>query len=130
MIAGVGIDIVDIARMKQALQRSPKIINKILTPQERKELDVICDGKTSCGDAKFVESLSARFAAKEATVKSLGLSLFAVGLHSIEIRKNDDVPYIDFPTQRTFIKRTISFTCSLTHSATSAAAVVIAEYND
>ncbi len=130
MIVGVGIDIVDIARMRLAVERSPKIIDKILTEQEQKELDVFCDGKTTSNDVRFIESLSARFAAKEATVKSLGLSLFTVGLHSIEIKKNNDVPYIDFPTHRTFTKRRLSFTCSLTHSGTTAAAVVIAEYND
>lgn len=130
MIVGVGIDIVDIDRMRVALERTPAIVNKVLTHQEISEL-VLHHGSDRV-DEKFVASVAARFAAKEATVKSLGLSLFEVGLHSIEIEKNESgVPTIIFPTVLSFYKsedRDISFHCSLTHSTLSAAAVVIAQY--
>lgn len=136
MMLGVGIDIVDNARMKTALERNPLVINKILSQHEQHELDITdIDFSTLHNDDRFVESLAARFAAKEATVKSLGMSLFAAGLHSIEVHRdaNTGAPHIVFPDAQHFYTElhsdfsgTISFHCSLTHSAMSAAAVVIA----
>ncbi len=133
MIIGVGIDIVDVERMKLALERTPSIIQKILTHKERDALQAEQENFHDHADQKFVASVAARFAAKEATVKALGLSLFTVGLHSIEIEKNEaGAPSISFPTCSLFFnseERDISFYCSLTHSTLSAAAVVIAQYD-
>jgi holo-[acyl-carrier protein] synthase len=56
MIHGVGIDIVDIDRFRQSLERTPGLKMKLFTEAER---------------IKSIESLAARFAAKEALVKAL-----------------------------------------------------------
>jgi holo-[acyl-carrier protein] synthase len=56
MIDGVGIDIVDIDRFKQSLERSPGLEPKLFTEVER---------------IKSIQSLAARFAAKEALIKAL-----------------------------------------------------------
>jgi holo-[acyl-carrier protein] synthase len=56
MIDGVGIDIVDIDRFKQTLERSPGLEPKLFTEVER---------------IKSIQSLAARFAAKEALIKAL-----------------------------------------------------------
>jgi holo-[acyl-carrier protein] synthase len=56
MIAGVGIDVVDINRFKQSLERTPELETKLFTETER---------------TKSIQSLAARFAAKEALVKAL-----------------------------------------------------------
>ena len=54
MIVGVGVDIVDIARMKLAVERNKNIIYKILTKSELEQLpnlDILSE--------RFLESLSA-----------------------------------------------------------------------
>ena len=56
MIDGIGIDVVDIERFKVSLDRTPGLLEKIFTSNER---------------VKPVASLAARFAAKEALVKAL-----------------------------------------------------------
>ena len=56
MIDGIGIDVVDIARFKQSLERTPHLAQKLFTESER---------------TKSAASLAARFAAKEALYKAL-----------------------------------------------------------
>jgi holo-[acyl-carrier protein] synthase len=56
MIDGVGIDVVDMNRFKQSLERTPGLALKLFTEVER---------------SKSIQSLAARFAAKEALVKAL-----------------------------------------------------------
>lgn len=56
MIDGIGIDVVDIARFKQSLERTPHLADKLFTESER---------------TKSAPSLAARFAAKEALYKAL-----------------------------------------------------------
>lgn len=126
MIRGIGIDIVDTARMRKALDRNSKIVNEILTDLEIAALDRI-DSQSQ----RFVESISARFAAKEAFAKSLGLSMFAIGMHNIEILKNGDVPFLAINPETIASQGLVdlSFHLSLTHSDASAVAVVICEQN-
>ena len=57
-IVGVGIDVVDVARLERALARTPRLSQRLFT-----------DGERAHGRA---ESLAARFAAKEAVAKALG----------------------------------------------------------
>ena len=56
MIDGIGIDVVDIARFQESLERTPSLREKLFTEAERD---------------KSVQSLAARFAAKEALYKAL-----------------------------------------------------------
>jgi holo-[acyl-carrier protein] synthase len=57
MIVGVGIDVVEIARIEQALDRTQDLADRLFTEEER---------------ALPMPSLAARFAAKEALAKALG----------------------------------------------------------
>ncbi|HEX6876755.1 MAG TPA: holo-ACP synthase [Nocardioidaceae bacterium] len=57
MILGVGIDVVDVGRFEQALERTPSLLERLFTEQERD---------------RPLASLAARFAAKEALAKALG----------------------------------------------------------
>jgi holo-[acyl-carrier protein] synthase len=57
MIVGVGVDVVDIARFQASLERTPGLLERLFTPDERK---------------LKIASLAARFAAKEAAAKALG----------------------------------------------------------
>ena len=62
MIVGVGIDVVEVARLARALERTPGLAGRLFTPDET------CAGE----QVRAVESLAARFAAKEAVAKALG----------------------------------------------------------
>jgi holo-[acyl-carrier protein] synthase len=56
-VIGVGIDVVDIGRFADALERTPTLRERLFTSQERE---------------RPLASLAARFAAKEALAKALG----------------------------------------------------------
>jgi holo-[acyl-carrier protein] synthase len=58
VIVGVGIDVVQVVRLERALARTPTLAGRLFTDAERE----LCR----------VESLAARFAAKEAVAKALG----------------------------------------------------------
>jgi len=78
MIYGVGTDIVAVARVEQALERSgPRFAARILAPGER-------DAFNSA--AQPARLLAKRFAAKEAFGKAFGTGIaMPATLHSIEI---------------------------------------------
>jgi holo-[acyl-carrier protein] synthase len=65
MIVGTGIDLVELERMKLALERQPRLIFRILTAEERKAMESLSFGRR-------VEYLAGRFCAKEALAKALG----------------------------------------------------------
>jgi holo-[acyl-carrier protein] synthase len=58
VIVGVGIDVVDVARLGAALERTPSLRHRLFTATEQ--------------ELGRLESLAARFAAKEACAKVLG----------------------------------------------------------
>jgi holo-[acyl-carrier protein] synthase len=62
-IAGLGVDICEIARMERALARHPTMRERVFTPEEI----AYCEGK-----ARPAESFAGRFAAREAVIKALG----------------------------------------------------------
>jgi holo-[acyl-carrier protein] synthase len=64
MIVGTGIDIAEVPRIRQSIDRfGERFLNRIYTVGERR----YCDSK-----ANRVERYAARFAAKEAAMKALG----------------------------------------------------------
>ena len=63
MIVGLGIDVVDIARFEQTLERTPALATRLFTDAEM---------VTASGSARSAASLAARFAAKEAVAKAVG----------------------------------------------------------
>jgi holo-[acyl-carrier protein] synthase len=64
MIIGIGIDVMEVPRFEQALQRhGERLLNRLFTPGER----AYCQSK-----ARAVEHFAARFCAKEAGMKALG----------------------------------------------------------
>ena len=80
MILGVGTDIVAIARIESALERTPALAQRVLTPTELQQW------QESRQPARF---LAKRFAAKEAAVKALGTGIGrGVGWQQLEVSKN------------------------------------------
>jgi holo-[acyl-carrier protein] synthase len=78
---GIGTDLVDIDRFRGVLQRTPGIAERLFCDAERAYA-----GRAADPAAR----LAARFAAKEATLKSLGLGLGAMALSEIEVVKHED----------------------------------------
>ncbi len=74
-MAGVGIDLLEIDRMERALERHPRLAERIFTAAER---------EYAAARARPGRHLAARFAAKEAVVKALGMS-GGFGLREIEV---------------------------------------------
>jgi holo-[acyl-carrier protein] synthase len=114
-VLGVGIDVVDIARFAETLERTPAMRERLFTPTER---------------TRPLASLAARFAAKEALAKSLGAP---GGLHWTDA----EVYVEDSGQPRLRVHGTVaaraaelgvrSWHVSLSHDAGVASAVVIAE---
>jgi holo-[acyl-carrier protein] synthase len=63
VIASIGVDIIEIERIRQALERHPRMAERLFTEAER----AYCEAR---GDP--ASHYAARFAAKEATAKALG----------------------------------------------------------
>jgi holo-[acyl-carrier protein] synthase len=115
VIVGVGIDVVDVDRFGQALERTPKLRERLFTESER-----------SLGLA----SLAARFAAKEALAKSLGAPVGMRWLDATVVQDGKGQPSLQVSgtvAARAEGLGVASFHLSLSHDAGIASAVVIAE---
>ena len=113
----VGLDLIEIPRIERALARRPTLAERIFSVAE---LDF------ARARARPGRHLAARFAAKEAALKALGLG--GLRLHEVEVEGGGDVP----PTLRlsgaaaTAARgRGVDLELSLTHSRELAAAVVV-----
>lgn len=81
MITGIGLDIVEIERIRKLDGKSPKFRERVLT---RSELDAY----TELSGHRKTEFLAGRFAAKEAFSKALGTGIGKeCSFHDIEILK-------------------------------------------
>lgn len=79
MVIGIGVDIVDIARIENAIKRFPRMESKIFTAEEAS----YCQSKQ-----KPYLHFAVRFAAKEAVVKSLGTGLRGFSWKDISVSRN------------------------------------------
>jgi holo-[acyl-carrier protein] synthase len=77
MIAGVGCDLVDCARLSRALGRTPRLLERLFTPAERD------------GAGGRLERLAGLFAAKEAALKALGTGLRGGSWTEVEVIHDD-----------------------------------------
>ena len=81
MIVGIGTDIVAIGRIATALERTPGLAKRILTPVELEQYNA---------SSQPVRFLAKRFAAKEAGVKALGTGIGnGVGWQHLEVSHNE-----------------------------------------
>lgn len=79
MIIGIGTDIIEISRIKQAIERNKNFKQKLFTSQEQNYFKQINDR---------VESVAGSFAAKEAISKALGTGFRNFGMEDIEILRD------------------------------------------
>lgn len=127
MILGLGMDLVEIERIRSSLERfGPAFAARLLHDSETEDMPDADAGR------RRIESLAARFAAKEAGAKALGTG-FALGIGPRDIRivsLESGQPLISFhgPARQRFealgARRAH---LSLTHTVLTAGAVVIIE---
>ncbi len=118
----VGIDIIETARIKDAVSRHPAFYRRILAPSEQ----AIYEGR-----ADSTEFLAGRFAAKEAIMKCIGTGLRGFSWHDMEVLPDQQgCPQVVFSSGINGIleKRNIAYIkISISHSRDYAAAVAVGE---
>lgn len=115
MIVGVGIDVVDIDRFEASLQRTPRMREKLFTEAEA---------------ALPLQSLAARFAAKEALAKALGAPRGLQWHHAEVVVLDSGQPYLELRGTVRARADELDVTAvhlSLSHDAGIASAVVVLE---
>ncbi len=115
MIAGIGIDVVDVARFVATLERVPGLRTRLFTPAERDLPDA---------------SLAARFAAKEAIAKALGAP-GGMRWQDATVRRTVGAPPVVEVTGTVAARAAelgvTRFHLSISHDAGIASAMVVAE---
>jgi holo-[acyl-carrier protein] synthase len=124
MIVGTGIDIAEVARIREAIERhGERFLKRVFTEGERQ----YCESK-----ANRIERYAARFAAKEAGMKAIGTGWnHGVRWRDIEVaRKSGGKPTLLLHGKAAeFAAKlgTTNIALSLTHTAEQAMAQVILE---
>ena len=77
-VKGIGIDAVDVERFRTSLLRTPTMRERLFTDEELAYVAPKVDP---------VPSLAARFAAREAVMKAMGLGLGAFGFHEVWVAR-------------------------------------------
>ena len=112
MIDGIGIDVVDIHRFQESLERTPGLAEKIFTAAER---------------MKPAPSLAARFAAKEALYKALSPA-HGLNWHDAEIINHESgKPDFLFRGEIADLVDGARVHLSISHDAGIASAMVVIE---
>jgi holo-[acyl-carrier protein] synthase len=113
MALGVGIDLIEIERIERALERRPRLAERLFTEAEL---------SYARGRARPGQHLAARFAAKEAVIKALGQGL---PMRQIEV-VSDEPPRLQLHGRAAEVAGDAEIAISLTHSRDAAAAVAVA----
>jgi holo-[acyl-carrier protein] synthase len=113
MAAGLGIDLIEIERVERALERRPRLAERLFT---RAELAYAGER------ARPGRHLAVRFAAKEAVIKALGQG---VPPREIEVESGEP-PRVRLHGRAAELAGDTEVAISLTHSRHTAAAVAIA----
>ncbi|MHB8680795.1 MAG: holo-ACP synthase [Acidimicrobiales bacterium] len=121
-VTGIGLDAVELARFRRVLERRPRIAERLFTDAER---------AYAAGGADPGARLAARFAAKEAVLKALGVGIGAAAFRDVEVvRAASGAPSLQLAGRAARLARDRGVTrwhVSLTHTETTALASVVAE---
>ena len=122
---GLGVDIVEIARMRKIIERSPAFVEKVYSAAER----AYCDSH-----AHPEVHYATRFAAKEAVLKALGTGFSeGIGWLDVEVRRTSKGrPYVVLTGRAREVAREqgvreIPLSLSYTHTDAVACAMAITE---
>jgi holo-[acyl-carrier protein] synthase len=116
MGSAVGVDLLEIARIERALERHPRLAERVFTEGE---LDY------AGARSRPARHLAARFCAKEATVKALGTGPF--GLRDVEVVGSEPPRLrLSGAAQAAADASGVELEVSLSHAREMAVAVVVA----
>lgn len=115
MIKGIGVDLVELSRMRELIEKKPTFVKRILTKKEVALFDKL-------KDRRQVEFLGGRYACKEAFSKAKGTGIGALSFQDIEILNLESgQPVI------TSTKQHEKIWVSISHTDTMAIAQVVIE---
>ncbi len=121
MIIGIGIDIIEIERIKRAVERRPRFLQRFFTSGELMLLKQ---------KGNHPASIAGFFAAKEAVVKAMGTGFRHMKWHDIEIdQDNLGKPFVKFHNNSqniAYSKGIGEILISISHSRENAVAQAIA----
>jgi holo-[acyl-carrier protein] synthase len=121
VIIGIGIDAVEIERFRQALERTASLKERLFTAEELSYVQPQVDPTAS---------LAARFAAREAVMKALGVGLGAFDFHDVSVCRassgQPDLLVVGRAQQLATDQGIARWHLSLTHTESIALAYVIA----
>jgi holo-[acyl-carrier protein] synthase len=121
-VRGVGIDAVDIDRLRRALDRRPRLAERLFTDGERAYAERAADPGAR---------LAVRFAAKEALAKALGVGIGAVSWREVEVVHDAaGAPGLSLLGRTAALAAELGVRrcfLSLSHTSTLALATVVAE---
>jgi holo-[acyl-carrier protein] synthase len=112
----VGIDLLEIERLERALERRPRLARRLFTDGER---------AYAASRARPGQHLAARFCAKEAVAKALGLEAWS--FRDVEVTSAGGPPQVTLhgPIAQRAEALGVTVRISLTHTRTDAGAVAI-----
>ena len=115
-MAAVGLDLLDIRRFERALERRPRLVERLFTDGER---------DYAAGRARPGMHLAARFCAKEAVAKALGLTGWS--FRDVEVVATEAAPFVRLSgsAARRAEELGVTASVSLTHTDTVAGAVAV-----
>ncbi len=121
MIVGIGVDAVEIDRFRRSLERTPSMKTRLFTHEELEYVEPHDDPTAS---------LAARFAAREAVMKAMGVGLGSFEFHDVWVQRADSGrPTLAVTGRAEQIANELGVTdwhLSITHTDTTAIAYVIA----
>jgi len=114
---GLGIDLLEIERLEQALARRPRLAERLFTAEERAYAEA---------RGRPARHLAARFCAKEAVAKALDMRAWS--FRDVEVVATGGAPRVRLTgsVAEAARDRALNVTISLTHSKQTAGAVAIA----
>jgi len=124
MIVSIGVDIIEVYRIRETIGRTPRFVERVYTANER----AYCESK----GAAAAQSYAARFAAKEAFLKALKTGWRGrITWHDIEIISDESgVPSLKISGEARVILENLGANqihLSLSHTTDHAVAQVILE---
>ena len=120
-VVGVGVDLCEVDRLRQAMARTPGMRKRLFSLGEQ----AYCEKRRDPA-----ERYAARFAAKEAVLKALGVGLGACALYDIEVvNEKSGAPrlvLLDSAARLASKKGVTGWHLSLTHTSSLAQATAVA----
>jgi holo-[acyl-carrier protein] synthase len=116
-VSGIGIDLLDVQRLERALERTPRLAERLFTDAER---------DYAAARARPAQHLAARFCAKEAVAKALGLTGWS--FRDVEVLTTGGAPGVRLAGAAAARagELGVEVRLSLTHTDTTAGAVALA----